>query len=165
MLPAATSCISTRDRRRPPMPPGRFRCTTRKASMYRTLSIVTTWPRGCRSSTTLTDHSTYTSRRVRRALIRKPTGCPRPPAGRSISRCEIIGRRKQCSTVPINFRRLRRCNEVPATGAEGILVTEGGRFGGYGLYLLKGKPVFTYNLLDLARIRWEGAAPLTHGRH
>ena len=34
-------------------------------------------------------------------------------------------------------------------GAEGMLVTMGGRFGGYGLYLLKGKPVFLYNILDL----------------
>ncbi len=32
----------------------------------------------------------------------------------------------------------------------------GGRFGGYGLYILKGKPVFVYNLLDLKRYRWEG---------
>lgn len=32
----------------------------------------------------------------------------------------------------------------------------GGRFGGYGLYLLKGKPVFTYNFLDL-----EWAVPLS----
>ncbi len=30
-------------------------------------------------------------------------------------------------------------------------MTLGGRFGGYGLYLLKGKPVFVYNLLDLER--------------
>ena len=37
-----------------------------------------------------------------------------------------------------------------------MLVTLGGRFGGYGLYLLKGKPVFIYNLLDLERFRWEG---------
>ena len=37
--------------------------------------------------------------------------------------------------------------EVPQGGGEGMLVTDGGRFGGYGLYLLKGKPVFTYNLL------------------
>src|SRR3989441_3801449 len=37
-----------------------------------------------------------------------------------------------------------------------MIVTEGGRFGGYGLYLLKGKPVFVYNLLDLKRYRWEG---------
>ncbi len=45
---------------------------------------------------------------------------------------------------------------VPKGGAEGMIVTMGGRFGGYGLYLLKGKPVFVYNLLDLKRYRWEG---------
>ncbi len=45
---------------------------------------------------------------------------------------------------------------VPEGGAEGMIVTLGGRFGGYGLYLLKGKPVFVYNLLDLERFRWEG---------
>jgi arylsulfatase len=32
----------------------------------------------------------------------------------------------------------------------------GGRFGGYGLYLLKGKPVFHYNFLNLKQYRWEG---------
>ena len=37
-----------------------------------------------------------------------------------------------------------------------MIVTLGGRFGGYGMYLLKGKPVFVYNLLDLERFRWEG---------
>ncbi|WP_079574390.1 arylsulfatase [Bradyrhizobium erythrophlei] len=45
---------------------------------------------------------------------------------------------------------------VPTGGAEGMIVTLGGRFGGYALYLLKGKPVFVYNLLDLERYRWEG---------
>jgi arylsulfatase A-like enzyme len=45
---------------------------------------------------------------------------------------------------------------VPKEGAEGMIVTLGGRFGGYGMYLLKGKPVFVYNLLDLERFRWEG---------
>ena len=45
---------------------------------------------------------------------------------------------------------------VPQGGAEGMIVTLGGRFGGYGLYLLKGKPVFDYNLLDLKHYRWEG---------
>ena len=33
-----------------------------------------------------------------------------------------------------------------------MLNTLGGRFGGYGLYLLKGKPVFTYNLLGAGTI-------------
>ena len=46
--------------------------------------------------------------------------------------------------------------EIPQGGGEGMIVTLGGRFGGYGLYLLKGKPVFIYNFLDLERFRWEG---------
>jgi hypothetical protein len=46
-----------------------------------------------------------------------------------------------------------------------MLVTQGGRFAGYGLYLLKGKPVFLYNLLDLERFRWEGQEPLAPGKH
>jgi arylsulfatase len=45
---------------------------------------------------------------------------------------------------------------VPEGGAEGMIATYGGRFGGYGLFLQKGKPVFVYNLLDLERFRWEG---------
>ena len=45
---------------------------------------------------------------------------------------------------------------VPEGGAEGMIVTFGGRFGGYGLFLQHGKPVFVYNLLDLERFRWEG---------
>ena len=46
--------------------------------------------------------------------------------------------------------------EIPPGGAEGMLNTLGGRFGGYGLYLLKGKPVFAYNLLAVEHFRWEG---------
>jgi arylsulfatase len=52
-----------------------------------------------------------------------------------------------------------------APGGEGMLNTSGGRFAGYGLYLLKGKPVFTYNLCDFARFRWEGKEVLTPGKH
>lgn len=54
--------------------------------------------------------------------------------------------------------------EVPA-GGDGMIVINGGRFGDYGLYLLKGKPVFLYNLLNLERFRWEGTAPLAAGKH
>jgi arylsulfatase len=46
-----------------------------------------------------------------------------------------------------------------------MLNTLGGRFGGYGLYLVKGKPVFTYNLLALEKFRWEGPQALTPGKH
>ena len=55
--------------------------------------------------------------------------------------------------------------EIPKGGAEGMIVTQGGRFGGYGFYLLKGKPVFLWNLVDLKRIRWEGADALSPGKH
>jgi arylsulfatase len=54
--------------------------------------------------------------------------------------------------------------EIPQGGAEGMLITQGGRFGGYGLYVLKNKPVFTWNLVDLKRVRWEGPE-LTPGKH
>jgi arylsulfatase len=61
--------------------------------------------------------------------------------------------------------------EIPEGGAEGMIVTEGGRFGGYGLFLSKGlaglrhgKVVFLYNLLDLKRTIWEGPE-LAPGRH
>jgi arylsulfatase len=55
--------------------------------------------------------------------------------------------------------------EVPAGGAEGMILTSGGRFAGYGFYLLKGKPVFLWNLVDLERIKWEGPEALPPGRH
>jgi arylsulfatase len=54
---------------------------------------------------------------------------------------------------------------VPDGGAEGMILTSGGRFGGYGFYLLKGKPVFLWNLVDLERIKWEGPDALTPGKH
>ena len=60
---------------------------------------------------------------------------------------------------------------IPEGGAEGMIVTDGGRFGGYGLFLSKGelgigrgKPVFLYNLLDLKRTTWAGPE-LGAGKH
>jgi arylsulfatase len=43
--------------------------------------------------------------------------------------------------------------------------SRGGRFGGLGLYLLKGKPVFVYNFVDVERFRWEGKDALPPGKH
>jgi hypothetical protein len=52
-----------------------------------------------------------------------------------------------------------------------VTIPEGGRFGGYGLFLSKGdfgvgrgKVVFLYNLLDLKRTIWEGPE-LSAGKH
>jgi hypothetical protein len=60
---------------------------------------------------------------------------------------------------------------IPQGGAEGMIVTDGGRFGGYGLFLSKGvagvrkgKVVFLYNLLGLERTVWSGPE-LSAGKH
>jgi arylsulfatase len=55
--------------------------------------------------------------------------------------------------------------EVPKGGAEGMMLTSGGRFAGYGFYLLKGKPVWLWNLVDLERIKWQGSDALAPGKH
>jgi arylsulfatase A-like enzyme len=55
--------------------------------------------------------------------------------------------------------------DVPKNGAEGMLVTQGGRFAGYGFYLLKGKPIFVWNLFNLRLIRWKGEEALSPGKH
>ncbi len=55
--------------------------------------------------------------------------------------------------------------DIRQGGAEGMIVTQGGRFGGYGFYVLKGKPVFLYNFFDVQRTRWEGPNALSPGKH
>jgi arylsulfatase len=51
----------------------------------------------------------------------------------------------------------------PAT--DGVIVTAGGRFGGWGFYMLKGKPVFNWNLLHLKRVKWVAPEALAPGKH
>ncbi len=56
--------------------------------------------------------------------------------------------------------------DVPEKGAEGIIVTMGGDMGGYGLYVLKGRPVFLYNYNGFDKTRWEGEEDeLKPGKH
>jgi arylsulfatase len=54
---------------------------------------------------------------------------------------------------------------IPANGADGVLVTQGGRFNGWGLYLLDGKPVFHYNLVGVQRYNVAGPDKLSPGKH
>jgi arylsulfatase len=55
--------------------------------------------------------------------------------------------------------------EIPEGGAEGMLMTQGGRFAGVGLYILDGRPVFHYNLAGVERYTVAGQDPLTPGKH
>jgi arylsulfatase len=55
--------------------------------------------------------------------------------------------------------------EIPDGGAEGMLVTQGGRFNSWGLYLLEGKPVFHYNLIGKYRSNITAQDKLAPGKH
>ncbi|MBI1181165.1 MAG: sulfatase-like hydrolase/transferase [Alphaproteobacteria bacterium] len=54
---------------------------------------------------------------------------------------------------------------VPQGGAKGVLVTQGGRFGGWGMYVKDDKVVFHYNALDPRRYTIRAQEPLTPGPH
>ena len=41
--------------------------------------------------------------------------------------------------------------ELPESQANGVILAQGGRFGGWSLYMKDGKPIYTYNFLGLAR--------------
>jgi hypothetical protein len=55
--------------------------------------------------------------------------------------------------------------DVPPGGADGVVVAQGGAFGGWSLYVHQGRPAFCYNLLGLRRTKVVGAGALPPGRH
>jgi arylsulfatase len=54
--------------------------------------------------------------------------------------------------------------EISKGKTDGMLVTQGGRFGGWGLYVLKGKPIYVYNVCNLERYTIAGPV-LSPGKH
>lgn len=54
--------------------------------------------------------------------------------------------------------------DVPAA-ANGIIVTQGGHFGGYALGVKAGRPFFVYNTLAVATTDWEAPAAIGAGAH
>jgi hypothetical protein len=55
--------------------------------------------------------------------------------------------------------------QVPAGGAEGVIVAQGGEFAGWSLYLKNGRPKYCYNLFGLQRFYIEGATEIPAGAH
>ena len=87
-------------------------------------------------------------RRVRTSLLSSP--------GEAKSPGRPMAMRRVFSTRHSTLRPMSRSE------AFGMIVTQGGRFGGYGFYV---KPVFLYNFGDLQRTRGEGPNALSPGRH
>ena len=54
--------------------------------------------------------------------------------------------------------------EIPAGGANGVILAQGGRFGGWSLYLKDGKPIYQYNFLGLAQYKVAADKPLPPGK-
>jgi arylsulfatase len=54
---------------------------------------------------------------------------------------------------------------VPESGAEGVLVAQGGVTGGHSLYVKGGKPKYCYNFFGLERYYAEGTEKLPPGNH
>jgi arylsulfatase len=54
---------------------------------------------------------------------------------------------------------------VPETGAEGVIIAQGGAFAGWSLYVKDGKPAYCYNLLGLQRFKIAGDASIPPGEH
>jgi arylsulfatase A-like enzyme len=55
--------------------------------------------------------------------------------------------------------------EVPETGANGVIVAQGGAFGGFALYAKDGKPAYCYNQFGLQRYKIYGSDPIPAGQH
>ena len=57
--------------------------------------------------------------------------------------------------------------DVPANGADGVLATQGGHFGGWALYVNDGKPEFAYAYSNQKqhKFRVTSATPLASGKH
>jgi arylsulfatase A-like enzyme len=54
--------------------------------------------------------------------------------------------------------------EIPQGGANGVIFAQGGRFGGWSLYLKNGKPAYAYNLAGLERTTVAAPQPLPAGK-
>jgi hypothetical protein len=95
---------------------------------------------------------------------------PRPSttAGRSVFTYTGVNPGIATSNAPNTIGRSYTITaevDVPEGGGNGMLATLGGRWGGWGLYIVDGKPIFDYNMLILAQYRWVGQDALTPGKH
>lgn len=77
-----------------------------------------------------------------------------------------MGRLSENSVVNVKNRSFSVTAEVivPATGAEGVIITQGGRFGGWALYTKDGLLKFAYNLLGIQEYGVTATDPLPAGQ-
>ncbi len=81
-------------------------------------------------------------------------GRPDPMAGRS-SITLYEGMQGMMENVFLNVKnrssKITAELDIPAGGANGVILSQGGHFGGWTLYMKDGKPAYTYNFLGLSK--------------
>jgi arylsulfatase A-like enzyme len=55
--------------------------------------------------------------------------------------------------------------DIPDVGAEGVIIAQGGRFGGWALYAKDGKAKFAYNVLGIHEFATQAESPIPAGHH
>jgi len=78
-----------------------------------------------------------------------------------------MGRLTENSVVTIKNKSHSVTAEVvvPEDGARGVIIAQGGAFGGWSLYAKDGRPVYCYNALGLVRFKIEAETPIPAGTH
>jgi hypothetical protein len=78
-----------------------------------------------------------------------------------------MGRLSENSVVSIKNKSFSVTAEVdvPTAGAEGVIIAQGGRFGGWSLYVKDGKAKFVYNVLGIQQFATEADVPIPVGTH
>jgi len=78
-----------------------------------------------------------------------------------------MGRLSESSTISVKNKShsVTTKLKVPASCAHGVIVAQGGRFGGWSLYAKAGRPIYFYNYFGVRHYAIEGDRPLTYGTH
>jgi arylsulfatase A-like enzyme len=75
-----------------------------------------------------------------------------------LSENSILNLKNKSHSVTVDF-------VMPDDSASGVLIAQGGEFGGWSLYLKDGKPKYCYNLFGLKRFNVEGTSRVPAGKH
>ena len=78
-----------------------------------------------------------------------------------------MGRLSENSVVSIKNKSFSVTAEVdvPDGGADGVIIAQGGRFGGWAVYVKDGKAKFVYNVLGIQEFATEADSPIPAGTH
>ena len=99
----------------------------------------------------------------------EPTMAGRPTLIRGNSQLFFagMGRLSENSVVSIKNKSFSVTAEldVPEDGADGVVIAQGGRFGGWAVYAKHGRAKFVYNVLGIQEFSTEADAPIPAGTH